>query len=664
MFSVTAKASAPLTKYAAYSEPYIIVGTGPVGIRTAQELLRVAPTHPMLIFGNEPWEPYNRVRLSSLLAGQVTWPEIVNTLEIPRESDIVQHHNCAIVAIDREAKTVTDITGQVRPYAKLILAVGSRPHIPAIPGMDKPGVFTFRDMNDVTRLMARRARSHRTVILGGGLLGIEAARALQRANTEIVMIQHSARLMGRQLDDDASALLREYVTGLGVKVVLSDSVKQVVGDERVSGVQLRSGTLIQCDTLVLATGIRPNVELARRVGLRIGHGIKVDDQLRTSDPDIYAVGECAEHRGNVYGLVAPGLDHASVAAHHINGRGVSYLGSTAVARLKVVDFPMFSMGAVVEEEMRSTYKVLTYRGPNNQDYRKLVLHRGRLVGALAVGEWSETGRVQEAVTVGRRIWPWQLWTFRRHGRLWPENTQQDINLWPASVTVCNCTGVTRGTLSNAMAGGCASVESLAQCTGASTVCGSCKPMLVQLVGAKPEPVDVKGGRTLTWLSLLALAAVMAVATLPPVAFPDTVQTALKFDVLWLDGFWKQVSGFTLLGVTGVALLLSLRKRIKRLAFGEYGFWRVAHGVLGVLTVVLLVVHTGLSFGDNLNGWLMSCFTAIALFGAVAGGATAMESGSGSLALGRWRRWSTWTHILLFWPLPVLLGFHILKSYYY
>lgn len=286
------------------------------------------------------------------------------------------------------------------------------------------------------------------------------------------------------------------------------------------------------------------------------------------------------------------------------------------------------------------------------------------MGALAVGQWRETGRVQEAVTVGRRIWPWQLWTFRRHGRLWPENTQQDINLWPASVTVCNCTGVTRGTLSHAMAGGCASVEALAQCTGASTVCGSCKPMLAQLVGAKPEPVDVKGSKTLTWLSLLALAAVMAVATLPPIAFSDTVQAALKFDVLWLDGFWKQVSGFTLLGITVIALLLSLRKRVKRLSFGEYGFWRVAHAVLGVLTVVLLVVHTGLRFGDNLNGWLMSCFTAIALFGAVAGGATAMESGSGSLALGRWRRWSTWTHTLLFWPLPVLLGFHILKSYYY
>lgn len=294
MFSATAKASVPTKEYAKLKKPYIIVGTGPVGIRVAQELLRVAPTHPMLIFGNEPWEPYNRVRLSSLLAGQVTWPEIVNTLEIPRESDIVQHHNCAIVAIDREAKTVTDITGQVHLYTKLILAMGSRPHIPAIPGMDKPGVFTFRDMNDVTRLMARRARSHRTVILGGGLLGIEASRALQRANTEIVMIQHSTRLMGRQLDDDASALLREYVIGLGVKVILSDSVKQVVGDERVSGVQLRSGALIHCDTLVLATGIRPNIELARQVGLRIGHGIKVDDQLRTSDPDIYAVGECAE----------------------------------------------------------------------------------------------------------------------------------------------------------------------------------------------------------------------------------------------------------------------------------------------------------------------------------------------------------------------------------
>ena len=664
MFSATAKASVPQPSYRENSKPYIIVGTGPVGIRTAQELLRVDPTHPMLIFGNEPWEPYNRVRLSSLLAGQVTWPEIVNTLDIPKESDIVQHHNCAIVAVDRAARTVTDIIGQVHSYSKLILAVGSRPHIPAIPGMDKSGVFTFRDMNDVTQLMARSARSHRTVILGGGLLGIEAARALQRANTEIIMIQHSARLMGHQLDDDASEFLRSYVTGLGVEVILSDSVKHVVGDDRVSGVQLRSGKLIHCDTLVLATGIRPNVELARQLGLRIGQGIKVDDQLRTSDPNIYAVGECAEHRGRVYGLVAPGLDHASVAAHDINGKRVSYLGSTAVARLKVVDFPMFSMGAVVDDEIRSTYTVLTYRGPNHQDYRKVVLHRGRLVGALAIGEWGETGRVQEAVTVGRRIWPWQLWKFRRTGCLWPDETSRDISQWPASVTVCNCTGVTRGTLSSAMAGGCDSVASLADCTGASTVCGSCKPMLAQLVGAKAEPINVKGSKTLTWLSLVGLVAVIAVALLSPIPFLQTVQTAVKFDVLWLDNFWKQVSGFTLLGVTVVALLLSLRKRVKRFAVGEYGFWRVAHAALGIATVAMLIIHTGMRFGDNLNWWLMSCFTAIALLGAVAGGTTAMESGSGSLSLGRWRRWSTWTHIVLFWPLPVLLGFHILKSYYY
>lgn len=644
--------------------PIAIVGTGPVGMRTAQELLKLNPNQPLVIYGNEPWEPYNRVRLSSFMAGQVSWNEMLTTLKEPIDSDVIQHHNCAIVSIDRERREITDVTGNSLVYSKLILAVGSKPHIPNIPGIDKAGVYTFRDMNDVQGLMARRARTRRTVVLGGGLLGIEAARALQKANTEVVIVEHLNSLMNQQLEEEAAGLLLDHIRGSGIEVVLGDGVKQVIGDNGVSGVQLRSGRMIPCDTLVLSTGIRPNIELARQAHIKVGRGIHVDDQMRSSDPHIFAVGECVEHRGEVYGLVGPGLEQAAVLAHTLNGEKVAYKGSTAVARLKVLGFPILSMGVVLDNDIRTTQRVHVYRDGKDNIYRKLVTHRGRLVGVEATGPWADVGRVQEAVSSKRRLYPWQLIRFRKTGLLWPADAQDDVRQWPVTATVCNCTGVTRGSLSAAVAGGCTSYESLAQCTGASTVCGTCKPLVAQMVGETAEPVKAKGRATLTAVSIAALIIALLLTVLSPWQYAETVQGGWKPETLWLDGFYKQVSGFTLLGLSALGLLISMRKRIRKLSLIDYGYWRVAHSVLGGLALVTLLLHTGLSFGDNLNFLLMSCFVGLAIVGAVSGMVTAMESGSGKVVLGRWRRCSTWTHIALFWPLPVLLGFHIAKTYYF
>ena len=649
---------------AVVSDPIVIVGTGPVGVRTVQELMRTNPGQEIVIYGDEPWEPYNRVRLTQMLAGHSTWADVFKSLTLPDVPNLEKRYNCPIVEIDRHARIVTDSLGYRQRYSKLVMAVGSRPHVPNISGVSLDGVFTFRNMSDVQGLLARRVRSRQTLVIGGGLLGIEAAKALQRSHIAVSIIEHGGRLMERQLDEHASEMICEHLTRLGIKSYLSDSVKEITGDRLVEGVRLRSGVELPFDTVVIATGIVPNTKLARDIGISVGRGIRVNDQLQTSDNNIYAVGECTEHRGQVYGLVAPGLEQASVAAHAMLGKKASYKGSISAANLKVVGKKVFSIGRVTEETITNIDHVIEYDDVESGKYRKLVLRQHKLVGAIAIGEWDEVSRVQEGVTFRRRLWPWQIIRFKRTGKLWPAQISDDVRQWPAMAAVCNCTGVTRGALSAAIAGGCQTVEALVECTGASSVCGSCKPKLAQLVGASAEPVADKGRSALFAVSFLGLIGTLLIFLLNPIAFPSTVQIDWHLSELWSDGFYKQVTGFTLLGLSVVAMLLSLRKRVRKISIMAFGYWRVMHAVLGVLTLFVLLLHTGLSMGENLNFMLMLCFVGLALVGAFAAAITAYETGKASLVLGRWRRCTTWAHIFLFWPLPMLLGFHILKSYYF
>lgn len=644
--------------------PIVIVGSGPVGIRIAQELLRLNPQQPLVIYGDEPWEPYNRVRLTQMLAGHSTWAEVFQSLLLPEVENIERRYNCAVVAIDRFNKTVTDVLGNKQSYSRLVLAVGSRSHVPGIPGRQLHNVFAFRNMSDLNGLLARRVGSRKTVVIGGGLLGIEAARALQRSHTEVAIIQHNDRLMGRQLDDRAAAMMCAAVQALGIKVYLNSGVQEITGERLVAGVRLRDGSVIECDTVVFCTGIKPNLELARQAGLRVGRGIRVDDLLQSSNPAIYAVGECTEHNGQIYGLVAPGLEQASVAAHNISGQHAFYRGSTAVARLKVVGTALLSIGAVVEEEIPSHYRAVIYQNQSGDCYRKLVMRGGRLQGAIAIGDWPQHQRVQEAVVHHRRLWPWQLWRFKRTGELWTEQQAQDVRQWPANAIVCNCTGVSRGVLSSAVTGGCTTVEMLAQCTGASTVCGGCKPRLAEMLGETAAPQVSKGSTLLMGASLLTMVLVLITLALNPIPFAATVQQGWHISELWSATLPKQISGFTLLGVTLVALLLSLRKRIKKFTFADFGHWRAVHALLGTLLLAVLVLHTGLRMGDKLNFLLMFCFLSLALLGAVVGVVATLERSGASVALGRWRRYSGWAHIALFWPLPVLLALHVLSSYYF
>jgi nitrite reductase (NADH) large subunit len=486
---------------------------------------------------------------------------------------------------------------------------------------------------------------------------------MRRFRTDVTVIEHLPRLMPNQLDDAASALLLAHIEAMNIRVLLAQGVRAVRGSARVEGVELRSGEVLACDTLVVAAGIRPNVELARAAGLSVGRGIRVDDAMRTSDAQIYAVGECAEHRERIYGLVAPGLEQAAVAAHNLLGGTARYTPSITATRLKVVGLPVFSIGRVGEQDKLDLARATTWRGEAGA-YRKLVTERGRLIGAIAIGEVPDLGRLQEAIQVTRRVWPWQAWRFGRTGSLWSSAQPAAVQAWPAGAAVCNCTGVTRGKLGAAIDSGCRSVEALAAATGASTVCGSCRPLLAELLGASAAREPVRWNRLLGGVALTMLLACLALFVAPGISYPGSVQVGWSWDVLWREGFWKQVSGFTLLGLSVVAAVLSLRKRWRRFSFGGFDGWRALHVALGIAVVAGLLVHTGGRLGNQLNALLATGYTGLLAAGALAAVVIGREHRLQPAHARRLRSAFLWTHILLFWPLPVLLGFHVFKTYYF
>lgn len=295
----------------------------------------------------------------------------------------------------------------------------------------------------------------------------------------------------------------------------------------------------------------------------------------------------------------------------------------------------------------------------------MVLQGRRLVGATAVGEWSEAGRAMELIERRALVWRWQVSRFNHSGRLWSGAETLPVTQWPAAAMVCNCVGVRRGALTAACAEGCATVEQLARRTGASTVCGSCKPLLAEFLGAPAWLTPVAGLKLLAVACGFALLLALTIFIAAPVPFAQSVQAGLrKLDFLWREETWKQVTGFTLVGLALVSLLLSLRKRVKRFNWGEFGHWRAVHAVLGTLTLLALVSHTGFRLGHNFNFVLMTDFLVLALVGALAGVVTALERRLTAQSAKRLRSFWTGTHIAMAWPLPVLVAVHVLTAYYF
>ena len=645
-------------------KPYsvIIVGTGPVGWRLAEEIVRSEERIKVLMFGDEPHGPYDRIKLSPYLAGEINAPWLSCSEQLRQRITIFSGNR--ITRIDRKEKQVYDSTGKTWPYSKLVLATGSRPHVPAIPGVTLDNVFCFRNMDDADRLRKRAIRTKHTVVIGGGLLGLEAARAMKRFNARVTVIEQSAWLMFHQLDKEAGKLLREQVEANDIEVLTSSRVQNINGKHSVESITMLGGRKIDCDTVVIASGIVPNTELARDAALYTRRGVLVNSQMKTNDPDIYAVGECTEHRGKVYGLVKPGFEQAAVAASVLTQGSAEFNGSVQVTQLKVIDCPVFSVGEPTSEWYR---REVVYRDKSGKILRKLFLSRSRLEAAIAIGEWNEFTRLEKCVTRNQRVWPWQVKRFLETGNLWPVDNELGVVAWPASATVCNCMGVTRGELSDAVSQGCKDIQCLSETTRASTTCGTCRPLLQQLLGSD-DIEAVRASSLLNTGAITALLAILAFLFFPNLSYSNSVQHTWHWDVLWRDGFIKQISGFTLLGLSVALAFVSLPKRTQskktKFKWGEFSTWRAVHVILAIFTLIILVAHTGLRMGHELNFLLMLTFSGLMLAGVLLSGSIGLQHKLPIAFARSTRNWSLWSHIILLYPLPVLLGFHILKTYWY
>jgi len=370
------------------SEPLVIVGNGMAAARLVDELAKTSlGRYAIAVIGAEPRLAYNRVLLSSVLAGEIASHDIeLKPASWWRDRGVTLKYNSLVTEIDvgrRELKIAGDESIE---FSRLVLATGSSPLRLNLPGVDLAGVHTFRDSRDVDLLLALALRKRPVVVVGGGLLGLEAAYGLAKAGTPVTLLHLMDRLMERQLDPPAADLLKTLVERKGVEVLLKADTARIYGSSRVEGVELADGRKIEADAVVFAAGIRPNTMLAQQAGIAVNRGIMVDDVLQTSAPDIYALGECAEHRGVCYGLVEPAYEQARVLARHLAGRSANYAGSVVATNLKVSGVSVFSAGDFLGTDGSEAIMLSDVR---RGTYKKLVVAEGRLVGAVLVGDTAD-----------------------------------------------------------------------------------------------------------------------------------------------------------------------------------------------------------------------------------------------------------------------------------
>jgi nitrite reductase [NAD(P)H] large subunit len=370
------------------SEPLVIVGNGMAAARLVEELTQTAQgRYAIAVIGDEPRLAYNRVLLSSVLAGETASHEIeLKPVAWWRDRGVTLKYGCLATEIDVGRRELKIANEESIAFSRLVLATGSTPLRLNVPGADLAGVNTFRDSRDVDLLSTLAVQRKRVVVVGGGLLGLEAAYGLAKAGAAVTLVHLMDRLMERQLDAPAAELLKSLVERKGIKILLDASTSRIHGETHVEGVELTDGRRIDADAVIFAAGIRPNIVLAKDAGIPVNRGIVVDDHLQTTAPGIFALGECAEHRGICYGLVEPAYEQAHVLGRHLAGKAAAYQGSLVATNLKVSGVSVFSAGDFVGAEGTETIVLNDFR---HGTYKKLVISDGRLSGAVLVGDTGD-----------------------------------------------------------------------------------------------------------------------------------------------------------------------------------------------------------------------------------------------------------------------------------
>nr|WP_243843489.1 nitrite reductase large subunit NirB [Sphingomonas vulcanisoli] len=461
----------------------VVIGNGMAGCRAIEELLaRDGTRYRVTIFGAEPRVNYNRIMLSPVLAGEKSFDDIViNGHDWYRDNGIELVAGDPVVSIDREARIVVARSGRSVAYDKLLIATGSDPFIIPVPGKDLPGVIAFRDMGDVDTMLAAAAEGGDAVVIGGGLLGLEAAHGLTLRGMKVTVIHLMPTLMERQLDEAAGWLLKSALESRGQTILTGANTAEIVGADRVEGVRLKDDTLIPAKLVVMAVGIRPNVALAAQAGLDVGRGIRVDDHMVTSDPNIRAVGECVEHDGQVYGLVAPLWEMCRALADGLVEAPTGYRGSVTSTKLKVAGLDVFSAG---DFSGGDSAEDIVLRDASRGIYKRLVIKDNRIVGAVLYGDTADGGWYFDLLKKGEDISDARdLLIF---GQAFASGGgQADPKAAVAALSddaeICGCNGVSKGKVVASITGGACSLDAVRSSCKASASCGSCTELVENLL---------------------------------------------------------------------------------------------------------------------------------------------------------------------------------------
>ncbi|WP_419797999.1 MAG: nitrite reductase large subunit NirB [Terasakiella sp.] len=464
----------------------VVIGNGMAGMRCVEEILkRDADQFEITVFGAEPYGNYNRIMLSPVLSGEKTFDEIViNSPEWYAENKITLHTDAEVTEIDRAAKVVKSANGIEAAYDKLLIATGSEPFIIPVPGKDLDGVISFRDMNDVNVMEEAISQYKNAVVIGGGLLGLEAAYGLQRRGMKATVIHLMDTLMERQLDEAAGFLLKQELEGRGIDVLTGANTKEIIGENgRVKKVCLADGREIAADLVVMAVGIRPNVSLGQSAGLEVERGILVSDQLVTSDADIYSVGECVQHRGDCYGLVAPLYEMGKVLADHITGTDSAYQGSVTSTKLKVSGVDVFSAGDFSGGE---ACEDIVLRDAARGIYKRVVLKDNKVQGAVLYGDTTDGAWYFQMLKDGQDISDIRdLLIFGQafaSGGGAAADPLEAVAALAMDAEICGCNGVCKGDIVTAVnEKGLTTLDEVKAHTKASASCGTCSGLVENLL---------------------------------------------------------------------------------------------------------------------------------------------------------------------------------------
>ncbi len=465
----------------------VVIGNGMAGARTVEEILARGgdKQFDITIFGDEPHGNYNRIMLSAVLNGSREANDIfLHPREWYAKHNLTLHAGVRAETIDRVGQTVTANNGLTVPYDQLLIATGSRPFVPTLDGLKKadgahkPGIFVFRTLDDCRRIESYANKCNRVAVLGGGLLGLEAARGLLNFGCEVHVIQRGERLMNQQLDTQAAHILESAMRKLGIKTHCNKRTTAILGEEIVTGLAFADGSVLDCDMVVISCGIQPNVELAQKCGMTVERAILVDDQMHSiDDKNIFVVGECAQHRGVTYGLVAPLWEQSQVLADVITGANPNamYCGSKTSTKLKVLGVELAAWG--VPDAIEEQDETVCYAEPKRGIYKKLVIRDDRLIGGILLGDISKACELMPAFDRGT------LLPENRASLLFESGTPNrrfTMLEMPDEAPVCQCNGVTKGTIRKCVLGGAKSIGAIMSATRACTGCGSCKSLVREI----------------------------------------------------------------------------------------------------------------------------------------------------------------------------------------